>query len=180
MFVIGKKSDSSLYFISGKYYTKEPTDQEIATSFGISLDDYSILRISNGSDECSCLSESKCDFNLVWTGDVLTSIDMSPEQAKLFIKVIPSKNTITGDNVDSSTITFEMWKADETGIDTSFGSTIDIPMCINGVTSNLSCAFSSGTYDYVFKTDTAGNAQFCAYKPDGYRVIQTNNNVKVT
>ena len=148
MFAVGKVSDKTLATISGTYGSGDPPDVAILANviadFGGVAADYSILHISDTSAKAKRVMEGD-DFDLVWTGNVLTDLDFaSREDTKRWIDVGVSKASILADNTDSLTLTLGIWKADKTGLATNQSTTVDLPVSTPLGICLIRCVFVNG------------------------------------
>lgn len=99
----------------------------LCAKYGIVDSNLSILTLaaSDASAQRVLLGD---DFELVWTAGQISSITFTAENAKRILKVSSSKATILADNLDTTVITVEVWKPDNSGIATGVTGTYDIPV----------------------------------------------------
>ena len=96
------------------------------------------------------------EWSAAWTGSDITGIDLSVETAKRILKVSASKNTILADDTDTTVITVELWKADNSGIATSVTTSADMPISTPNGIKKVRVALVNGVASRVFKTAIAG------------------------
>lgn len=143
MFIIARKSDEKIIKVSGTYAdgqtpSKETMLPKIVKEFGGTIDDYEYLFVDDKSDAANRAMEGD-SFSLIWkeesidekdltkTTNKIDSVDFTPEDSKSWIKVTSDKSIVnTNDENDKATITFEVLKADKSGVDSTFQETIDL------------------------------------------------------
>ena len=129
--------------------------QALCVNNGIDDSDLSVLVL----DEASADAKSALDgaeFNLVKTGSEVTGLDFTPEISKRILKVNASKSVILANGSDSTTITIELWKADDSGIATSVDTSADMPIRTPDGAKTVRVTLTNGVFTKVFSTTKAG------------------------
>ncbi len=135
MYVVGKKDDLSIVEVSGTYSGGNPPDSiilaNVVARYGGTTDDYDVYGFSDTSGDASRVMAGD-EFTLVWTGtyptNTITGLDFSVEDNKLWLHVTTDITQFIADGSDKCDVTFEMWTADNLGVDTSFNGTYLIPL----------------------------------------------------
>lgn len=129
--------------------------QALCVNNGIDDSDLSVLVLDESSaDAKSALDGAK--FNLVKAGSEVTGLDFTPEISKRILKVNASKSVILANGSDSTTITIELWKADDSGIATSINANVDMPVRTPDGVRTVRVTLTKGTFTKVFSTTKAG------------------------
>lgn len=174
--IIGRKSDLSLVEITNNSFaTLQRLETVFPQKFGGVASDYSYLDI----DEVTFARISNGDsYTLDWSGTDLTGVDFTTENTKLWVKLATDKTVVLGDNIDSATITLEVWNAGLTTIRGNVNVTgrrvpILTPDGLRYVRFNI----SSGVGTATFKTNKTGQYTFPAESKrfDNFRIFNQIN-----
>ncbi len=166
MFIVGHRETKKLVQLSGLYHSANPSEEIIlknmVTQFGGGAQDYSVHFIE---DESPLAQELllPVKFNLVWTGQDVTGVDMTPERQKSVLKVTADQDVLiigesivfTGTLYDKDMIKLPYSGQDVIEIGTPYGKlkirvTFDDGKCIHKFTPR-----DYGTYSVPL------DSQFC-------------------
>lgn len=182
-FITGQISTSSLVNISTVYPDSSGVDSPLIKSntaqiSGISESDLSVLEITDQATIDRI--QARDSFTLVFTGLDLTSLDFSPEESKLFVKISVDKNSIAADGSDTATISVEIWKADMSGIATGITASrlLDVLSSFYGSVKHA-VQINSGVGSIPFSTTIPGTWKFPA-NPDRYDNFRVDGQVIIT
>lgn len=135
MFIVGKKSNQEILHVSGTYQPGDPSDEVILKNVknkhgGVDTD-YSILHFDNNGITALRILNGD-DYDVSWdagtpNGEII-GVDFTVEDNKRFVKVSIDKNEIDGDGIDEAVLTIEIWKADQSGIETSINADVSLPV----------------------------------------------------
>lgn len=177
MYLIIRKSDETVLERCGSKTSTDPVAIDIlnntASKYGGVVDDYTVLYVTDDTKMGRLLDGDSFDF--VYDGGGIIDLDFSVEDNKKWVFVSVSKSMVIKNGVDSTTITFEIWKSDQSEIDTTVNESnllipIKSPLCemyvksaiVNGVCSFDFVPEEYGTYIFPFVRKHFGN----------YRVIE--------
>ena len=113
--------------------------------FYVAESNASVVRIRNGDV-----------YTLTWSGGEINGADFSTEDAKRWVKVTASKTEILADNTDTTTITFELWKADKSGIAAAVTTNANVPILTPNGQRKVRVSLVNGVATKVFKTSIPG------------------------
>lgn len=133
----------------------------LCTNYRVTDDNLSVLVLDNNDASVARLRDGD-EKSLLWSGSNLVGVDFSQEDKKRILKVTASKSTILADYTDTTTITVELWKADNTGIATGVTTTADMPIQTPDGIRKVRVNLVSGTASRIFKTAKAGTWKFPA------------------
>jgi len=148
-------------------------NQNVLQIFGGIAEDYASFELPCDSEEAIRISKRE-EFELIWTGDIITNISMAPEDSKPILKIalIDNKNLIKADGIDSCTIEFKLVNDS----DEIIPITIDIVAPVKsptGANKLIKCEFINGVCSKVFKTLSSGEWLIPSIKPQSFRFFDT-------
>jgi hypothetical protein len=127
----------------------------LCINYGIADSNLSMLVVTDDSATAIGISDG-AEYTAVWTAGEITGVDFTPETTKRIVKVSATKTTILADNTDSTVITIELWKADNSGIATSVTAAVDVPIGTPTGPRKVRMSLVNGVATRTFKTLTAG------------------------
>ena len=133
----------------------------LCTNYGIADSNLSVLVLADTDLKVSRVRDG-AEFMLVWAAEEISDLDFGAEDAKRILKVTASKATIVADGVDTTTITVELWKADNSGIAAAVSTSADMPIQTPDGVKKVRVNLVNGTASRVFKTTKAGTWAFPA------------------
>ena len=154
--IVGKKSDESQVevLIRQPEWLQSELEEVIPINHGGVSGDYSYYQMQ-GTDEANILDG--WEYVLTWAAGEITDIDFSTEESKRLIRVTSDVTELDADGVDSVQVTAQIWKADQTGIDTAISGNIVIPIITpDRVVRKVKFSVVSGQLTRTFKTTKAG------------------------
>ena len=119
-------------------------DNNLSLFYGAETNN-NVTRIRNGDT-----------YALVWEDGEVTGFDFSDEDAKRWVKVTASKTEILADNTETTTITFELWKANKSGIATNITTNANVPILTPNGQRKVRVSLVNGVATKVFKTAIPG------------------------
>lgn len=143
----------------------------IAANYGGVDLDYYVYSVDESNTDAVRIKNGD-EWVAVWTGDVITGVDFSIEDAKKWIDVSVDKLTFSADNKEVVLVKASILLADKSDVDTSFDTNVDIPIKSSDSSYKIRFKFISGKASRAIKTSMAGTWKFPLSKVPGYR----NNN----
>jgi hypothetical protein len=171
MYIVGKRSDQSILFTSGRY-SENPTKKSIlnwaSAQFGGSNSDYDVFFIDDSTNKSERIQNGD-EFLLEWTLITkkeeeqdgiaketsrwcITDIDFSPEDNKKWLSFSIDKNNIVADGNKTIDITVNVLTPDKKSIDTKVTTNILIPVQTPTREAKMRFQIASGVYTKTFST----------------------------
>lgn len=153
--IIGKKSDESIVEISNKVPDFGITELQtvIPLNHGGVSGDYSYYQLP--AADLDKIVDG-WEYTITWAGNEITGVDFSTEENKRWIKVTVNKTEIDDDGVDSLTLRLEVWKADQSGIDTNVTASAKIPILTPNGEKWVKASVVNGVREVSFSTTKSG------------------------
>lgn len=133
----------------------------LCTNHGIADNNLSLLVLSDTDPKVGRILDG-AERALVWSGGEVSDLNFGIEDTKRILKVTASKAIILADGIDTTTITVELWKADNSGIATAVSASADMPIQTPDGLKKVRVSIVNGTASRVFKTAKAGTWVFPA------------------
>lgn len=135
----------------------------LCENYTITDSDLALLILNEDNEKAVSINDG-AEFNLVWTDGELTDVDLSPELSKRILKISSTKSVILADNIDTTSIRFEIWKPNNSGIATNVNTTADLPIRTPEGVRTIRFNFVNGVCTKEFKTAKTGVWLFPAIK----------------
>jgi len=175
MIITGRKSTHELVDISGlgdfvltgamakKGFTSGlfAFKGSIAEKFGGTYDDYFCYKVTFEEEQ---IVHDGGILEPIWTDDEITGVHFPSEDVKPWIRVSCDKTKIIADKKSKSLLRFEIWKADKSGIDTTFNDTIIIPSDTPVSKGKIEVTITNGIGSKFLTTDISGDWKIPAVK----------------
>jgi len=147
----------------------------LCTNYGIVDSNLSLFYVAESNATVARIQNGEA-YTLTWTASApdgeVDGFDFSTEDAKKWLQFSANKSSLVADGVESVIISASLLKADKSGIDTTFGSAIDVSVVLPGRNSKLRFLFSSGQASCSMKFDIGGTL-YLGSKVSGYRCDNT-------
>ena len=161
-YVAGRIADKATPPIYGvvESGTRDPWDLEsfsaaIAINKGGVASDYSFFTAADNSTEATRVMAGDL-WIPTWTGDSITALDFSAQDARKWLRFYTSKTNVVIDGSDEVLISAKVYTANKSAIDTTFGSNIDIIISSPSRSYKMRFAFSQGQASRSIVPDIAG------------------------
>jgi hypothetical protein len=178
-FVAGRIADKAVAPSYGvvEFGGRNPWDADsmlanIAINKGGDASDYNLFTAADDSTEATRINRGD-EWVPTWTGDAITAIDFSIEDAKKWIQVTSDKTSILSDGVEKVMFKIFILKADLSGVDDTFEGTLDIPVSGIDGSSKLRVHFFKGKGSREYSTTLSTKLIFPATKIAEYRIDST-------
>ena len=148
----------------------------IATNYGTTSGNVSIYYVAD--NDAIAIRVMKGDqFAITWAGSPpsseISGVNFTAEDAKGWLQYSASKSSLLANGKETVIVYATLLNSDKSTINTSFGSSLDIPVIINGFSQKLRFRFSSGKASRSMTFASAGTFTIGASKLDGYRTYAT-------
>lgn len=165
MYILGDNTTQEIVFISGRYPTGDPSDENIinnaVTTYGGTSAIYSVYHVDEKSDDYNRIKNKKAEPELVWDGTTITGIVFTEYDTRQYIGVITDKTIIDPDGIDTAVLTITVYENDGVSVDTKFNSTVNFQMLMpTGGYQTVQISFNKGIATYDFTTTVSGTWKF--------------------
>ena len=143
-----------------------------ANNYGGVYTDYYIYSVDESTADAIRIKNGD-DWTAVWTGDAITGVSFATEDAKEWIDVTADRTIFMADGMETILLKASMLLANKSGVDTSFNTTVNIPLNTSEGAKKLQFRFISGKASRSVTTKVSGSWRFPAGKVTGYRTNST-------
>lgn len=163
MFIIGRIADKAnsvkgLIEISGIHDLvkgEQAFKEAVAQNYGGLPNDYDIFQVTSQTQKDRIMAQD--EFEIVWGGDSISSLDFSIEDDKRKIEFTIDKDELQSDNVDRVIVKATVYEADGVTVDLAYKGKINIAITEVDQPSSRVFRFRKGYASISIKTNKVGS-----------------------